>query len=122
MREKLKTPLYPEKIQILTLIPDKWSQEYASKQFDGSEYSIRTAHELKKVGGILAKPAPQKGKILPQETLDLVQSFYEDNEYSLQMPGKKDYVYIGRNVHKQKGLVLCNPSELYSALRDKFPT
>ena len=25
MRKKLKTALYPEKIQILTLIPDKWS-------------------------------------------------------------------------------------------------
>ena len=112
--------MYPEKIQILTLIPNKWSQEYASKQFDESEYSIRTAHELK-VGGILAKPAPHKGKTLPQETLDLVQSFYEDNEYSPQMPGKKDYVYIGLNVHKQKQLVLCNLSELYSALGGKYP-
>ena len=121
MKEKSKTPLYPEKIQILTLIPNKWSQEYASKQFDESEYSIRTAHELKKVGGILAKPAPHKGKTLPQETLDLVQSFYEDNEYSPQMPGKKDYVYIGLNVHKQKQLVLCNLSELYSALGGKYP-
>ena len=34
MRKKSKTALYPEKIQILTLIPDKWSWEYASKQFD----------------------------------------------------------------------------------------
>ena len=33
MREKLKTALYPEKIQILPLIADKWSREYASKQF-----------------------------------------------------------------------------------------
>ena len=37
----------------------------------------------------------KKGKTLPQETLDLVQSFYEDDEYSRQMPGKKDYVSIG---------------------------
>ena len=102
MREKLKTASYPEKIQILTLILDKWSREYISKQFDVSEYLIETARELKKVGGILAKPAPKKGKTLPQETLDLVQSFYEDDEYSRQMPGKKDYVSIGRNVHKQK--------------------
>ena len=43
---------------------------------------IRTAPGLKKVGEILAKPAPKKGKTLPQETLDLVQSFYEDDEYS----------------------------------------
>ena len=39
MMEKLKTTLYPEKIQILTLIPDK-SREYASKRFDVSEYLI----------------------------------------------------------------------------------
>ena len=102
MGEKLKTASYPEKIQVLTLIPDKWSREYASKQFDVSEYLIRTACELKKVGGTLAQPAPKKGKTLPQKTLDLVQSFYEDDEYSRQMPGKKDYVSIGRNVYKQK--------------------
>ena len=37
------------------------------------------------------------------------------------MPGKKDYVSVGQNVHKQKQLVLCNLSELYSAFRDKYP-
>ena len=62
MREKLKTASYPEKIEILTLIPDKWSRDYASKQFDVGEYLIRTAHESKKVGGILAKHAPKKVK------------------------------------------------------------
>ena len=56
---------------------------------------IRTVHELKKVGGIMAKPAPKKGKTLPQETLNLVQSFYEDDEYSQQMPEKKDNASIG---------------------------
>ena len=64
---------------------------------------------------------PKKGKTPPQETLGLVQSFYEDDEYSRQMPGKKDYVSIDRNVHKQKQLVLCNLSELYSVFRDKYP-
>ena len=121
MREKLKIASYPEKIQILTLVPDKWSREYASKQFDVSEYSIRTARELKKVNGILAKPEPKRGKMLPQKTLDLVQSFYEDDEYSRQMPGKKNYVSIGRKEHKQKRLVLCNLSELYTSFKDKYP-
>ena len=63
MRKKLKTASYPEKIQILTLIPDKWSRGYASKQFHVSEYLIQTARKLKKAGGILAKPAPKKVKI-----------------------------------------------------------
>ena len=118
MREKLKTASYPEKIQILTLIPDKWSREYASKQFNVREYLIQIARELKKFGGILAKHVPKKGKTLPQETLDLVQSLYEDDECSRQLPGKKDFVSISRNVHKQKQLVLCNLSELHSAFRD----
>ena len=55
------------------------------------------------------------------QTLDVVQSFYKDHEYSRQMPGKKDYLSIGWNVHKQKQLVLCNLPELYSAFRDKYP-
>ena len=62
MRGKLKTALYIEKIQMLTLIPDKWSQQYASKQFDVSEYLIQTARELKNLGRILGKPAPKKIK------------------------------------------------------------
>ena len=82
------------------------------------EYLIQIARELKKFGGILAKHVPKKGKTLPQETLDLVQSLYEDDECSRQLPGKKDFVSISRNVHKQKQLVLCNLSELHSAFRD----
>ena len=81
---------------------------------------IRTACEFK-VGGILAKTVPKIGITLPQVTLDLVQSFYQDDEYSRQMPVKKDYVSIVRNVHKQKWLVLRNLSELYSTFRDKYP-
>ena len=63
------------------------------------KYLVRTVRELKKVEGILAKPVPKKGKQLPQETLDLVLNFYEDDEFSRQMPGKKDYVSIGIKQH-----------------------
>ena len=66
------------------------------------------------------KTCAKKGKTLPQEALDLVQSFYEDHEYSRQIAEKKGYVSTGQNVHKQKGLVLCNLSEPYSAFRDKY--
>ena len=38
MQEKLKTVSYSEQIQILTLVPDKWSQMYCSKYFNVSEY------------------------------------------------------------------------------------
>ena len=38
MQEKLKTASYSEQIQILTLVPDKWSQMYCSEYFNVFEY------------------------------------------------------------------------------------
>ena len=54
----------------------------------------------------------EKGKAMPQETTDLVLAFYEDDEYSRQLPRKKDYVSIQKGIHKQKWLVLFNLHEL----------
>ena len=34
MQEKLKTASYSEQIQILTLVPDKWSRMYYSEYFN----------------------------------------------------------------------------------------
>ena len=47
---------------------------------------------MKKVGGILAKPAPKKAKTINTETLHLVTNVYEDDNFSRQVPEKKDYV------------------------------
>ena len=37
------------------------------------------------------------------------------------MPGKKDYVSVAKNVHKQQRLLLCNLKELYSAFKERYP-
>ena len=42
-------------------------------------------------------------------------------DYSRQMPEKKDYVSISRNVHMQKRLILCNLSELFACFEEKYP-
>ena len=102
MKEKLVTASNTEKLQILTLVPDSWSQKYCSEYFGVSEYLIRSARELKQRKGILAQPSQKKGKAMAQETIDLVHAFYEDDEYSRQLPRKKDYVSIQKGVHKQK--------------------
>ena len=78
MQEKLKTASYSDQIQILTLVPDKLSRKYYSEYYNVLEYLVWTAHEIKKVGGILAKPALKKRKIIPSETLYLVTSISED--------------------------------------------
>ena len=62
MQEQLKTESYLEQIQIPTLVPDKWSRMYCSEYLNVFEYLVWTSHEIKKVGGILAKPAPKKKK------------------------------------------------------------
>ena len=82
MQEKLKTASYSEPIQILTLVPDKWSQMYCSECFNVFEYLVWTSHEIKKVGGMLAKSAPKKKKTITTETLHLVKNVYEDGNFS----------------------------------------
>ena len=79
MQEKQKTASHSEQIQILTLVPDKWSRMYFSEYFNVFEYLIW----IKKVGGILAKPAPKKkGKTIAIEILHLVTNVYEDENFS----------------------------------------
>lgn len=121
LKEKIQTSKRSETIKLLTLAPDSWSRKYAAEFFHVSEYLVRTARALKKEKGILAEPDPQKGKSLSKEVEDVVKLFYEDDEYSRIMPGKKDFVSIGRNIHKQKRLLLCNLSELYSAFKVTNP-
>ena len=62
MQEKSKAVSLSEPIQILTLVHDKWSRMYCSEYFYVLEYLVCTSHEIKKVGEILAKPAPEKRK------------------------------------------------------------
>ena len=82
MQEKLKTGSYSEQIQIPTLVPDKWSRMYCLEYFNVFEYLAWTSHEIKKVGGILTKPAPKKRKTITTEILYLVTNVYEDGNFS----------------------------------------
>ena len=62
MQKELNTALYSEQIQIFTLVPDKLSQIHFWEYFNAFEYLVWASHEIKKVGGMLAKSAPQKRK------------------------------------------------------------
>ena len=67
MQEKFKIVSSSEEIQILTLVPDKWSQKYCSEGFNAFEYVVWTSDETIKIGEILAKPAPKKEKQSPMK-------------------------------------------------------
>ena len=80
IQEKIKTASYSEQIQILNLVPDKWSGMHCSEYV--FECLLWTLHEIKDVGQILAKPTPKKGKTITIETLHLVTHVYEDDNFS----------------------------------------
>ena len=58
---------------------------------------------------------------MAQETTDFVHAFYEDDEYSRQLPGKKDYVSIQKVVDKQKWLVLGSIHKFFVAFKERDP-
>ena len=55
---------------------------YCSEYFNAFEYLVLVSHKIKEVGGTLAKAAPKKGKTVTTETLHLVTSVYEDENFS----------------------------------------
>ena len=44
----------------------------------------------------------KKGRHWCQDAINLVKVFYENNEFPGQMLGKRDYVSVFHNTHKQK--------------------
>ena len=89
-------------IQLLTLAPQSWSVKKVSAFFEVNEYKVKSAKNIFNTKGLLGIPDPKKGKRLSMDTMDMVLSFYENGVHSRLMPGKKDYVSIGKGIHVQK--------------------
>ena len=121
MKEKLKTCNRNQKIQVLTLTPVSWSIRKTATFFDVSIFIVRKSRRILKESGILSMPEKKKGRPLSDETITLVKQFYSDDEFSRQLPGKKDCVSIARNVHMQKRLILCSLNELYIEFKKRNP-
>ena len=84
--------------------------------------SIKKARKMKKEKGILPILEKKRGRALSEETKELVTNFYQDEELTQVMPGKKDCISVSRNVHKQKHLVLCNLKKLFSMFKTRYPS
>lgn len=124
LKEKCALSDKETKVKILSLLPNSWSRENVSKEFNVSERLVRLATEMTKEQGILPELQKRKGKTINNETIKTVQLFYEDDEYSRLMPGKKDCVTFKENgikVQKQKRLILCNLNELFLEFKNKYP-
>ena len=113
-----------EKVMVLTVLPRSWTLRKVQEEFGASNYMVRKAKALVKEKGILSTPNPKPGHVLPAETTDLVRNFYECDEVSRMMPGRKDYVSVKQadeRVQVQKRLVLSNLKEVYQVFKEKYP-
>ena len=82
------------------------------------------AKDLVKNQGILSNPNPKQGCSLPSTTVNLVKDFYEFDDISRILPGKKDFVSVRQDdlrVHVQKRLLLGNLKEVYQQFKKKHP-
>ena len=82
------------------------------------------AKYLVKNQGILSNLNPKHGCSLPLTTVSLVKDFYEFDDISRIMLGKKDFVSVrqgDQRVHVQKRLLLGNLKEVYQQFKENHP-
>ena len=125
MQEKLKTAFYSEPIQVLTLVPDKWSRMYCSEYFNILEYLVWTSHEIKKVGEILSKHAPEKRKSYHHwNTLSSSNKRFWRCQFQQVDAWKRKTLLICVKEYINKNWTcksLCNLQEFDTAFKEKHP-
>ena len=124
LKESYSTASRSKKLQILTIVPKSWSLKKIESEFGASNFMARRAKQIVREKGILSTPNPKPGRSLPQASIEAVIHFYESDENSRMMPGKKDCISVrgaeGR-ITKQKRLILSNLRELYHSFKNKHP-
>ena len=121
LNEKFRVTTKSEQVQILTVLPKSWTKKRIQAEFGVSDYMARKSKQLVR---ILSTPDPKPGPCLPTNTVQLDTDFYESDEISRIMPGRKDFVSgrkDGKRVHIQKRLVLSNLKEVFRAFKDINP-
>lgn len=111
-------------MRILTIAPISWSARKIATEFGTTRHMATKAQRLRATKGVLASPVKRSGKKLPDETIQKVGDFYENDMNSRLLPGVKDVISVkvgGNRQLVQKRLVLCNLNELYHAFKAANP-
>ena len=103
------------------MVPNSRSLRKVAEIFLVSKSTIQKARLLQDEKGIAEYLDLLKRPKLTEETINKIKGFYCDDEFSRQLPGKKDSVSIGRNNHYVKRLLLCNLKELYATYKCTYP-
>ena len=81
-------------VQVLTVLPKSWSVKKVQQEFGVSEYLAQQSKKLVEESGILSLPGPAHGPSQPSETVSIASSFYETDDISRVMAGKKDFISV----------------------------
>ena len=110
LKEKFReTKRRSEQVQVLTVLPKSWSVKKVQQELGVSEY-LATVKEAGR-GKRHSFSSWSITRTEPPETVINVCSFYESDDISRVMPGKKDFISVkkeGKREHIQKRLVLSD--------------
>lgn len=125
LKEKFSsTTLLSGKVQVLSVLPKYWSIRRIQNEFGCSKRLVQVVKKTVAEKGILCTANPKQGKPLASETTKAVVSFYNEQDISKELPGKKDFksVKVGNTrEHRQKKLILGNLKEIYKTFKERFP-
>lgn len=113
-----------DRLRILTIAPKSWTARKVAKEFGVTRHMATKAQKLRDSKGVLAPAVQRPGKTLPNETVQAVRAFYENDMNSRLLPGTKDVISLkidGKKQLVQKRLVVCNLKELYQSYKSKYP-
>lgn len=124
LKEKFaQTESMNEKFLILTVLPKTWSCNRIQREFSISNRMARKAKTLVAEKGILSTPNQKFGKKIADDIIEKVKQFYDSDDVSRIMPGKKDYVTIRlgeTRMQVQKRLILGNLKEIYQLFKKLY--
>lgn len=124
MKEEFNTMDKNNQYRVLTAMPRESSLEFLKNTFGVTESQAKRAKKIQAEQGILSTPNPKPGRRLPEETIVNVKKFYESDEVSRQMPGRKDSVSMlvnGAKQQVQKRLILLTEYEAFLLFKEKNP-
>ena len=125
MKEAFKSCSKKEKYQILTLLPRSWNCTRIENEFEVTTYMAHMAKKLQNEKGSMSHPEQKKsGNELPGATVKAVKDYFNRDEVSRAMPGKKDCVSVrvdGKREKVQKRLLLSTLREAFHHFQEINP-
>lgn len=94
IKEKLVNSTTAQKYLALSVLPKSWTAYKIQNEFGVTRHLAETVKQLVTEQGILAVPPPRCGKILNARVEKSITDFYNSDEVSRAMPGKRDYVTV----------------------------